>query len=92
MVVHLPLWKTRAIIIINILFVPHYKTKQNHKLLINLESAVYRLKCRKIEKVGWELLNGSGSSSTLYTSGIQQNNNVAFREKITAVKCNKTLA
>jgi len=32
------------------------------------------------------------SSSSLYTSGIQQNNNIAFREKITAVKCNKTLA
>jgi len=31
----------RGSIIINILFVPQYKTKQRHKLQINLESAVY---------------------------------------------------
>jgi len=36
------------IIIINYLFVPHqYKTMQHHKLQINLESAVYKLKCSK---------------------------------------------
>jgi len=29
------------IIIINILFVPHSKTKQYHKLQINLESVIY---------------------------------------------------
>jgi len=38
------------VIINNILFVPQYKTKQHHKLQINLDSAEYRLKCRKMEK------------------------------------------
>jgi len=49
-------------VIINILF--YLSTKQskaksqitNYKLLINSESAVYRLKCRKEEKVEWELV------------------------------------
>jgi len=40
-----------SIIIINILFVPQYKTEQLHKLQINLDSAVWRLKFRKREKV-----------------------------------------
>jgi len=37
------------IIIINIVFVPQYK-QSNTKLQINLESALYRLKCRKKKK------------------------------------------
>jgi len=53
------------IIIIKTVFVNQYKTKQNHKLQINLESAVYTLKCRKKEKVEWELFDGSDSSSSL---------------------------
>jgi len=32
---------------IDILFIPQYQTKQLHKLLINLKSAVYKFKCRK---------------------------------------------
>jgi len=38
------------VIIINILFIPQYKNKAkiiNYKLLITLESAVYRFKCRE---------------------------------------------
>jgi len=58
------------IIIINILFVPQYKTRQYHKLQINLESAVYSVKWKTIEKVEWELFNGSDSSPSLYTCGI----------------------
>jgi len=43
-------------IIINILFVPQYKTNKaksqitNYELLINLEGAVYSLKCSNLNK------------------------------------------
>jgi len=39
-----------CVLIINILFVPQYKTKQHLKLQVNLESTVYKLKCRKKKK------------------------------------------
>jgi len=51
----------RRPIIINIFFEPQHKTKQksqitNYKLLLNLESAVYRLKCRKKRKLSENFL------------------------------------